>query len=194
MFSTQRTVLGLDPTKILLGIGVCIVALIGVSHGWFWYVWIGFLAVMLILNFYRDGQRTKLMRQFAADKGMSFVGDSLPPHFPRQQTSSRQAHSISRVVVGNEVLLFDCRIGHGKASRARTIIAARREPSVFGWARFGPDLETEQTGDWTLVYSANRVLDLQEIRALISELSHSMSHMGPNLNVAGSQAIRPETE
>ena len=171
MFETQETGLGLRPLPIVAGIVVLIcMCIFGV-----WPVWIGFLIVMMAVHVIRDKERTKLITKFASDMGLTFLGNSLPSYFPIQQTSSRLAHSIRRVVIGEEVLLFDCRIGHGKGSRGRTVVAARGEPSVFGWARFGPDLATEQAGEWTLVYGSGRVLQLEEIGALMSEVTHSTS-------------------
>ncbi len=178
MFEAQKTALGLNPTRIQVGVGIGLVVLWFMFSGLFWHVWIGFLVVMLILHFIRDEDRTKQMRKFASDTRLTYIGDSLPRHFPMQNTSWRLAHSISRVVVGEDFLLFDCRIGHGKGSRGRTVVAARGEPSAFGWARFGPDLETEQAGEWTLAYGSNRLLELEEIRALMSEFSRPMSQNG----------------
>jgi hypothetical protein len=171
MFETQKTALGLNPTRILVGVGIGLVVLCCMFSGGFWYVWIGFLVVMLILHLIRDVDRTKQIRKFASDARLTFIGNSLPRYFPVQYTTSHLAHSISRVVVGEDVLIFDCRIGHGKGSRGRTVVAVRGEPEAFGWARFGPDLETEQAGEWTLVYGSNRLLELEEIRALMSEFS-----------------------
>lgn len=176
MFETNNTALGLNTTRILVGTCIGLVVLCCIFGGLFWYIWVGFLVVTLILHLIRDRERTTLIRKFAADARLTFIGNSLPRHFPIQDTSSYLAHSISRVVIGDDVVLFDCRIGHGKGSRGRTVVAARGEPSVFGWTRFGPDLETEQAGEWAIVYGSNRILELDEIRALVSASSRPISH------------------
>jgi hypothetical protein len=89
-------------------------------RGVFWYVGPGFLLIVLILQWARDEKRTRMIQNFASNKGLAFLGDSLPRRFPLQQISSRLARSISRVVTGDQndkdVLLFDCRLGRGKGS------------------------------------------------------------------------------
>ena len=175
MFETGRTALELNPTKILAGVAVGASLLFAAAYGWLWCGWIGIIAAMWMLGFIRGAQRTKLIRKFASDKGLTFIGNSLPRQFPIHHTSSCQAHSIRRVVVGDDVLLFDCRTGSGKGSRGRTVVAGRGEPSAFGWVRFGPDFETEQAGEWTLVYGSRRLLALEEIETLVSEFSHHVS-------------------
>ncbi len=180
MFETPATALGLNSNRILAGIGIGLLVLCCALSGLFWYSWVGFLILTLILHLIRDEERTRLIKNLASDTGLTFIGDRLPRLFPIQYTSSRQAHSISRVVVGEDLLLFDCRIGHGKISRGRTVVAARKEASVFGWARFGPDLETETASGWTLVYGSNRLLELEEINALMSEFAHHRSQEEPD--------------
>jgi hypothetical protein len=175
MFETGRTALELNPTKILAGVVVATILLFAAVYGWFWYGWVGLIAALWVLGLIRDAKRTKLIKEFACDTGLTFIGNSLPGYFPMRHTSSCQAHSIKRVLVGNGVLLFDCRIGSGKGSRGRTVVAGRGKPSAFGWTRFGPDFETEQAGEWALVYGSRRLLELEEIGALVSEFSHHVS-------------------
>ena len=61
-------------------------------------------------------------------------------------------------------------MGQGKARFHRTVVAVQGKSSDFGWARFGPDLETEEIGGWALVYGANRFLTPREIAELIDQL------------------------
>jgi hypothetical protein len=132
------------------------------------------MAALFVWYLVQDRQRTRLIREFASRTGFLFLDDCLPKSFPIQETSSRGAHSISRAFAGDksntEVLVFDCRLGHGKGKFHRTVVAVRGKSSDFGWARFGPDLETEEVGGWALVYGAKRLLGLDEIAELIAEL------------------------
>jgi hypothetical protein len=50
-------------------------------------------------------------------------------------------------------------------------VAVGGEHAGFGWAQFGPDLETEELGEWTFVYGSNRLLLIEEIQALVSDFS-----------------------
>ena len=106
--------------------------------------------------------------------GFTFLGDTLPKGFPIHRTSSRLAHSIRRAFTGDrkkkEILVFDCRLGYGKGTFSRTVVAARVDPTVFRWASVGPDLNSERVDEWTVIYTSNRLLLVEEIDALVSEV------------------------
>jgi hypothetical protein len=70
--------------------------------------------------------------------------------------------------------VFDCTIGYGRRCRPRTVVAARGQSGGFGWARFGPDLVTEEVGEWSMVYSSNRLMSIEEIEALVSMFNTRM--------------------
>lgn len=174
MFDVHKTELGPSALRIFavtVGIGLFVSFVAG---GWVgWCAWMGFLAVLVVRELIHDRERTKLICAFASRMGFTFLGDSLPRSFPIHRTSSGTARSIRRVFAGDrkkkEIVVFDCRLGDGKGSFSRTMVAARGDPSVFGWSRFGPDLETEQVDEWTLVYGSKRLLLLKEIEALVSD-------------------------
>jgi hypothetical protein len=123
---------------------------------------------------FRQYERRKEIQQFAQSTGFSFLGGSLPPTFPMQQTSSRWARSIGHAVMGDRnkkrLVLFDCRMGGGKSRFQRSVLAVRGQDHAFGVAQYGPDLLTEKVGDWTLVYGGHRLLSMEEIEALVGEM------------------------
>lgn len=49
------------------------------------------------------------------------------------------------------MISFDCRIGTGKGSWRRTVIAVQASPDVFG-TTFNPDLVIERAGEWSIMY------------------------------------------
>jgi hypothetical protein len=104
--------------------------------------------------------------------GFTYIGSAVPRSFPLRRTSSRSARSISRAVAGDkgnkELILFDCMLGHGRGRFYRTVVAVRGHDTAFGIARFGPDLATEQVGEWALVFGDRRLLIIEEIEALVS--------------------------
>src|SRR5260370_37331781 len=149
MFEAIKTELGPGGSRISIAIvGIGLIVALFAGGKLFWFLWIGLLTALVVRSLIQDKQRTKLIREFALRMGFSFLGHSLPKSYPMQHTSSRLAHSICRVMTGDrrnkEVLLFDCRLGHGKGTFSRTVVAVRGEPSDFGWSRFGPDLSTTQ--------------------------------------------------
>ncbi len=59
-------------------------------------------------------------------------------------------------------------LGYGKGRFFRTVVAVRGHRTAFGVAQFGPDLITEEIGEWALVYGDSRLLIIEEIEALVS--------------------------
>jgi hypothetical protein len=53
---------------------------------------------------------------------------------------------------GVRTVFFDCRIGQGKGSWRRTVVAAKGRRSMLGSVLLALDLTSEQSGDWTVLY------------------------------------------
>ena len=66
-------------------------------------------------------------------------------------------------------VFFDCTLGYGKTRFSRTVVGARG-PVGFGPAQHGPDLESERVDDWFIVFGSRRILTIEEIESLLSEL------------------------
>lgn len=102
-----------------------------------------------------------------------YIGSSVPKSFPLQRAKAFQwGSSVRRVFVGNssskDLVVFDCTIGYGRGRRPRTVVAARGQSGGFGWARFGPDLVTEEMDEWTIVYGSNRLMSIEQIEASVT--------------------------
>jgi len=119
-------------------------------------------------------EREREIRKFATRMRLTYIGSALPKSFPLHRTSSRTAHSMCNVVAGDrgaaEIVLFDCALRYGRSRFRRTVAAVRGRAGGFGIARFAPDLETEQIGEWMVVYSSRSRLSVEEMQTLISEL------------------------
>jgi hypothetical protein len=175
MFEQSQVGLGLDLARMwqrwLLGLlfVACLIATASFSP---LYIMGVAFAGLIIWDTLRQRARTQEVRQLAQRMGFTYIGSAVPRSFPLQMTSSGSARSISRAVAGDrdnkELVLFDCMLGHGRARFYRTVVAVRGQDSVFGIARFGPDLVTEQVGEWALVYGDRRLLLIEEIEALVS--------------------------
>lgn len=173
MFETPKSEWGLTTPHVLVLICGAGAFFIGAYFDVLWYSWGSMLAIAAALSLFQEGQRSKQLKALALSGNWTFLGDSLPKSFPMQRTSSGSAQFIRNALVGEikgrRVLLFDCRLGRGKARFSRTVVAACGDVSEFGWARFGPDTEAEQVGNWAVVYGANRLLTVEEIELLLSE-------------------------
>jgi hypothetical protein len=121
----------------------------------------------------RERARAREIREFAARHGLTYIGGAVPKSFPLHRTESRLAHSIRAAVAGdgrtNEIVFFDCTLGHGKPRLSRTVVGTRG-PVGLGLAQHGPDLETERVDEWFIVSGSRRILTVEEIEALLSEL------------------------
>ena len=53
---------------------------------------------------------------------------------------------------GARILVFDCRIGEGKGSWRRTVIAAKSNTEFFKTVPFVLDMNSEPAGEWALLY------------------------------------------
>jgi len=142
--------------------------------GWFEYIIFGILACFIVWTLVQDWKRTREIRQYAENKGLTFIGVSLPISFPISETSVGWASSVKNAVVGDrnekELLFFDCTLGSGKSRRTQTVVAIRGPEECFRPVRFGPFLQTEKVGEWSLVYRSKQRLPLEEIDALLAEV------------------------
>ena len=126
--------------------------------------------------------RRKTMRSFAMRMGFTFIGDTLPPSFI---PSGYPLEGITAVwnamdgeVKGLGVLVFDCRIGKGKGSWQRTIVAAKSQHAVFNSIDGNYGLELGRVGDWTILYRPKELtffsgglMPIPELKARISSIS-----------------------
>jgi len=88
--------------------------------------------------------------------GFSYIGNALPRSLTLHGTGLEGASSIwnvlDRMCGATRVITFDCRIGSGKGSWRRTVIAAQGPRDVFGVAKFTSNLTLDRSGDWTMMY------------------------------------------
>lgn len=140
-----------------------------------------------MLGVLQSNQRSKQIKAFALKAGFASLGDTLPKSFPPRGTSFGSAKSISNAMMGERngghIVVFDCYFSdEDKGSFSRTVVAGAGDVSAFGWAALGPDVETEQAGDWAIVFSLKRRLGLGEIEALISEFERNTSNRHAEAN------------
>jgi hypothetical protein len=98
----------------------------------------------------------------------------LPASFPWVATSVLRARLIYNAYVGDrdgrEVVLFDCKFGWGRSSYRQTVVAVHGSQNCFGAERFDISLVTERASDWTLIFRPRRLLPLEEVQALVSNI------------------------
>jgi hypothetical protein len=164
--------LGLSGVVLVIVVAALLARVTGGDNIWSYVLGTAFVAA-IVWGVLRERARARAIREFAARHGLKYIGGAVLKTFPLRRTDSQLAHSIRAAVAGdgrsNEIVFFDCTLGHGETEFSRTVVGTRG-PVRFGPAQHGPDLETERVDDWFIVFGSNRILTVEEIQALLSEL------------------------
>jgi len=146
------------------------------------YVLYALMAGGLLAVIAMDPIRVRAIRRLAEKLSMSYCSDvSAFPEVSLTGTELEGAtlawNVISGVRNGINVVAFDCRIGKGKGSWRRTVIAAETEHNVFGGAAFLPELTVATSGKWKLLYRqreleflARGLMPVKELEAHIESI------------------------
>jgi hypothetical protein len=114
------------------------------------------LGAILSMLYWRSRQRIKAIRALANRLGFTYIGEALPRSLSLRGTSLEAATAVWNVIDGERnklrLIAFDCRIGVGKGSWRRTVIAAQTDSDIFGIVSFNRDLTVERSGDWMFLY------------------------------------------
>ncbi len=113
-------------------------------------------AAIVVALWWRARQRTSALRQLASKFGFAFLGTTVPRGLNLTGTGPEAISSSWNVMDGElkgvRIVIFDCRIGQGKGSWRRTIIAAKSNADIFESVPMILDFIREPAGDWTVLY------------------------------------------
>jgi hypothetical protein len=119
------------------------------------YLWLTLAAVILAVLWFRERQRSSAIRRMAASLGF-VLEQGLPRSLTLSGTGLEGISSAWNIMDGKcngvNTVFFDCRIGQGKGSWRRTVVAAKGRRSTLGSVLLALDLTSEQSGDWTVLY------------------------------------------
>ena len=116
------------------------------------------IAVVLVLGFLylRHHRRRADIRALAARLGFTYIGTALPRSLSLAGTELAPCSSVWNVIDGESngvrVIAFDCRIGQGKGSWRRTVLAVQSSSGTLEATAFNPDITPEHSGEWTFFY------------------------------------------
>lgn len=87
------------------------------------------VAALYIGELIFEWKREKALKDLALRHSFTFIGNALPRSLTLIGTALDKANSISNVIDGDcngfRIVAFDCRIGSGKGSYRRTMIATQ---------------------------------------------------------------------
>jgi hypothetical protein len=81
--------------------------------------------------------------------------------------------------LGIRIVAFDCRIGHGKGSWRRSVIAAETSADVFAPVPFNRDLTLEHSDGWVILYEPRALLAISRGLMPVAELEAHLDAVQP---------------
>src|SRR5512138_2973808 len=94
--------------------------------------------------YYRSRCRMSEIRALAVKLGFTYIGTALPRSLSLKGTELASCSSVWNVIDGEphgiRVIGFDCRIGQGKGSWRRTVVAVQSGAGKFEPTLFNPDI------------------------------------------------------
>lgn len=119
------------------------------------------------------------MKELAAKLGFVYVGEALPKSLELSGTpiagQTKAWNVIDGEVGGVRIIVFDCRIGSGKGSWQRTVVAARTPPSGSKQYFRDPSLLSERSGAWLITYRHRAVSLVPRGLIPVEELERHLS-------------------
>jgi hypothetical protein len=128
----------------------------------FFWIWTSAIASLFPLGWLLRRRRTAAMGALALRRGFIFRDRTLPGSLTLHGTALERVTSYSNAMEGScggaHVIIFDCRIGSGKASWYRTVFAIETTGRVFPNTALDMTSDTalnlvsERVGSWTILY------------------------------------------
>lgn len=140
----------------------------------------GAALALLFASYVVERRRTAAVRALASRLGFHFLGTALPRSLTLSGTPFSTHSKVWNVIDGEprgvRTIAFDCRVGIGKSSWTRTVIAVEMVRTFRQPLPFNPEMTIDTAGDWRIVYrlkaSINfRIAGLMPLDELESYLS-----------------------
>jgi len=112
-----------------------------------------------------ERKRAAAIRALAHRLGFHYLGDALPRSLTLDGTPFHRTSKVWNVIDGEprgaRIIAFDCRVGVGKGSRRRTVIAIASNADSSHALPFNPDMILESTGEWKILYRPKASVNLR---------------------------------
>jgi hypothetical protein len=146
--------------------------------------WIFGVLFLFTILWLRERRRATAIRTMAAQSGFHYLGSVLPNSLTLTGTRLRELTATWNVMDGEpnkvRVIAFDCRVGSGKGSWRRTVIAAQTPLNVFSNLPSDLDGTVERSGKWIFLYKPKAFSLVPTGLMSISELKAHLNAIGVN--------------
>jgi hypothetical protein len=117
---------------------------------------VGFGLVLVIGLYLAGHQRAAAIRSLAIRSGFHYLGNTLPRSLTLSGTPFDRASKVWNVIDGEphgiRVVAFDCRVGVGKGSWRRSVIAAESSADLSRVVAFNHEIVIDSAGRWKILY------------------------------------------
>jgi hypothetical protein len=145
-------------------------------------LWVAALVGFFLWSALKDRRRTKHLTTLASTLGLKAWGDQLPSDLSLAGTPMACRSSTWNVFDGGRngirFVVFDCRMGTGKGSWRRTVIAARTSRDVFATIPTESSYTVDRCGEWMVFYSPKATSFFGPGLMPIAELEARLSTLG----------------
>jgi len=148
----------------------------------------GAVFAFLFVFYLVERRRTAAIRALATRLGFHFLGNALPRSLTLSGTPFSRYSKVWNVIDGEphgvRIIACDCRVGVGKHSWRRTVIAvesaAYRSPAM----PFNPEMTIDTVGDWKIIYRPKALINVSISGLMpLEELESYLNSFTPNTTV-----------
>lgn len=138
----------------------------------------------VVLVYFADRQRSAAIRAFATRSGFHYIGDALPRSVTLRGTPLQGVSKVWNVIDGEprgvRIVAFDCRVGVGKGSWKRTVIAVADATYLPPALPFNSELTIDTAGNWKILYRPKAAVNFRIARLMsVDELESYLSSFAP---------------
>jgi len=138
-----------------------------------------------VLVYLADRQRAAAIRAFATRSGFHYIGDALPRSVTLRGTPLEGVSKVWNVIDGEprgvRIVAFDCRIGMGKGSWRRTVIAVEDATYLLLAPSFNSELTIDTAGNWKILYRPKASVNFRIAGLMpVAELESYLGSFAPN--------------
>jgi hypothetical protein len=152
------------------------------SGSWLFVLWIVGIFILVIIAALMRRRRDRLMNALGEKLGLKKRGGELPLELSLAGTALENAGEFRHVMEGKPngvpVMVFECRVGRGKASWERTVIAARGGRDVFASVPSDTSYTAERAGEWMILYAPRGLAFRSSGLMPIAELEARLTSIG----------------